>query len=1085
MLTILVGTDQIAIRDRILQRISLDVKEKAGNRILLVPELISHDMERRLSQTAGDTSSRFAQVLSFTRLARVVSETTGQAPLPCLDNGGRVVAMAAAVRQLNNVLKSYASVQTRPEFLTGLLDAVDEFKRCCVSSEDLRIAAKKTAGVFAQKLQELSLIMDAYDGITSGGKRDPRDQMTWLLEQMEACDFAHDHVFYIDGFPDFTRQHSAILEHLILNSSNVIIGFNCDHAGSKAMAFEKAGRSAMDVISFAKANQVPYKVEVVEGTDSVLSQMRLRLYQGSTAQIPQLDQQLKLVSAGSVYAECRNAAMRIMQLVRNGCRYRDIGVVCSDIGAYENAVQLVFGKSHIPFYRSGTDDVLQKNVLNGLFAAIHAALDGFDRQYVLRYMKSMLSVLDQETCDRVENYAILWAINGTLWTKSWENHPRGLGEKWKEQDEAELAHLNDARAQLIDPLEKLRLAFRDASNLADQVKAVADFFAHIRLAGRLSELADYMDENGDNRSAQILDQLWEILLSALEQLHDVLGNSTWDQDSFCRLLMLLLSQYDVGTIPTVLDSVVVGGVSAMRCHQVRHLIVMGVSEGALPGFTGTVGVLTDREREELRKLNVPLTGGGMEGLQSEFAEIYGVFSCATDSVCVSFSTGQSSFLFNRLSSMAGGHSEYEDSPAAVISDSVEAASYLAAFGAGRAARELGITEEYDALCERATYTYGAISTEHIRGLYGDKLNLSASQVDKQANCRFSYFLRYGLHAKELKEASVDPAQFGTYFHAVLENTARRVMELGGFHKVSLEDTVKLALEYSEAYITENFGQLDSSRMTYLFSRNVEELKFLIKELWQELSVSLFEPTLFEVGFGEHEELAAVSIPNTAIPAQLGGFVDRVDQWNDGYNNYFRVVDYKSGKKSFDYCDVFNGMGLQMLLYMYALEQQGDKLMGEHPIPVGVQYFAARFPFENKPGKLEEVQAELDRGKEMKRKGLILQDDAVWNAMQPEGAPQRLCVKYSKSGEPTGDCADREQFRKLRKYVFHILRKLVDQIASGDVTPNPYTRGMYGACSYCPYGAVCHKNSVPGRRDYKTMEAKRFWEEIDREVAKHG
>ena len=25
--------------------------------------------------------------------------------------------------------------------------------------------------------------------------------------------------------------------------------------------------------------------------------------------------------------------------------------------------------------------------------------------------------------------------------------------------------------------------------------------------------------------------------------------------------------------------------------------------------------------------------------------------------------------------------------------------------------------------------------------------------------------------------------------------------------------------------------------------------------------------------------------------------------------YFRVVDYKTGKKSFDYCDVFNGVGL--------------------------------------------------------------------------------------------------------------------------------------------------------------------------------
>ena len=50
--------------------------------------------------------------------------------------------------------------------------------------------------------------------------------------------------------------------------------------------------------------------------------------------------------------------------------------------------------------------------------------------------------------------------------------------------------------------------------------------------------------------------------------------------------------------------------------------------------------------------------------------------------------------------------------------------------------------------------------------------IAASQIDKLADCRMSYFLKYGLRVQERKEASVDPAEFGTYVHAVLENTAR-------------------------------------------------------------------------------------------------------------------------------------------------------------------------------------------------------------------------------------------------------------------------------------------------------------------------
>ena len=54
---------------------------------------------------------------------------------------------------------------------------------------------------------------------------------------------AQNHVFYIDGFPDFTRQHMAILEHFIVNSPSVTVSLNCDRVDSKLLAFEKAGLS--------------------------------------------------------------------------------------------------------------------------------------------------------------------------------------------------------------------------------------------------------------------------------------------------------------------------------------------------------------------------------------------------------------------------------------------------------------------------------------------------------------------------------------------------------------------------------------------------------------------------------------------------------------------------------------------------------------------------------------------------------------------------------------------------------------------------------------------------------------------------
>ena len=1084
MLRLILGTDWVAVREKILSAIAEDVHMEKDGRILMVPELISHDTERRLCEAAGDTASRFAEVLSFTRLAGRVAEFAHTAPLACMDNGGRVVTMAATARQLHSRLKAYAAVETKPEFLTEMVDAVDECKRCCITPADLSAAAAQTEGSLAQKLEELALLLEGYDGLCAHGKRDPRDQMTWLLEQLEDSDFGENHVFYIDGFPDFTRQHLAILEHLIRVSPSVTVGLNCDRAGSSAMAFEKAGETAKQLLRCAENAGVEVVIDTLKEEENDLTAVCAGLFQG---RLPEITSGcVRAVRADSVWAEVQAAADRIITLVRGGCRYRDISLVCGDMAGYKNAVSLVFRRYGIPVYQSGNEDILQKNVVSAVLSALDAALGGFEQRSVLRYLRSVLSPLDPDTCDRVENYAILWGIRGSLWNKPWENHPDGLGELWTENAQKRLDRLNDARVRALEPLEKLDIAFREAKNVAQQVRSLYDFLEELQLARQLDKLARQLDEAGDNRSAQILDQLWEILLTALEQLHDALGASVWEPEVFVRLLTTLLSQYDVGTIPPVLDAVTVGPVSAMRCQMPRHLLVLGAEEGFLPGYGGTTGLLTDQERVALRTLGVPLTGGNLEGLQAEFAEVYGVFRGARESITVSFGGGQPSYVYRRLAKMAGREETAGSDFGAAISSGEEAGAYLAKLRLSDAAALLDLEEAYSRIRKKADFTIGAMEKQQVQALYGDCLNLSASQIDRQAECRMSYFLKYGMRAKERKEASVDPAEFGTYVHAVLENTAKEVMEKGGFHEVSMEETLAIAFRYADDYAAERFGQLESSRLQYLFHRNRRELEMVVQELWKELKDARFAPAHFELAFGGEGAMDAIGIPAKEMTAVLRGFVDRVDIWNEDGRNYFRVVDYKTGKKDFDYCDVFNGVGLQMLLYLFALERSGLEAVGENAKAAGVQYFPARVPLMTADGRLSDEEAEKLRRSEWKRKGLLLEDDDVLQAMDPGDEMSRLCCTRKKDGTLSGDIATREQLQLLENYVFGILGDMVDTIASGDVTPDPYTRGTsHDACAFCPYGAVCHKNTVEGRRNYKAMSADRFWEEVEKEVRHRG
>ena len=1083
MLRLLIGKDWTVIRNEILKQVAEDVANERPGRIVIVPELISHDMERRLCAAAGDTASRFAEILSFPRLARRVAESAHVGMVECLDNGGRLVAMAAAARQLSSRLKAYAAVETKPEFLTELVDAVDEFKRCCVSAEDLRFASQQTEGALAQKLEELSLLLSAYDSLCQRGKRDPREQMSLLPGQLEDCDFAQKHVFYIDGFPDFTRQHMAVLEQLIRRAPEVIVGINCDRVGSQLMAFEKAGHTAAEIIKCANRAGVAFTVTVTEPRQEPLQKACEALFQG---RIPQSVPNLKIFRCESIFAEVQLCAERIMEFVRQGGRYRDIGIVCTDMNAYGDYIRMYFKRCGIPVYQSGTEDILQQTVIATVLSALEAALGGFEQRAVLRYLRSVLSRLDPDTCDFLENYAVIWGIQGKRWQEEWVLHPDGLGQPWTEAAEAQLAVLNQGREFALLPLVHLHEGFQNAKKLSDQVAALYAFLNEIGLDRQLEALAGEMDASGDNRSAQILNQLWEILLTALEQMDSVLGDTVWEPEVFLRLLKLQLSQYDVGTIPPVLDAVTAGAVSAMRCQQVRHLFVLGASEGALPGYAGSQGLLTDQERIALRQLGVPLTGGAMEGIQAEFAEIYGVFCGASESIHVSCCGAQPSYVLRRLEAMAEDSRENIACLGPAGPDIREAGAYLAAWGNGDVAKELGADVWYRDTCTRAEHSLGDVTPEHIRGLYGDRLNLSASQVDRQAECRLSYFLKYGIAARERKEAKVDPAEFGTYVHAVLEKTAGKVMELGGFHKVSMEQTLQIALDYSEEYITDRFSQIESDRLSYLFRRNSGELIMVVEELWQELRNSSFEPAEFELAFGDSGKMPAIEVPAKNMLAALRGFVDRVDIWKTDSESFFRVVDYKTGKKDFDYCDVYNGVGLQMLLYLFALEQSGENVVGEGAAPAGIQYFPARAPIISAEGYLTDDEAEAARMAEWKRRGLLLKEDQVLEAMEPGGEMRRLCCSRKKDGSISGDLADRRQLQLLKKYVFDLLGDMVDDIASGNIAPNPYTRGSaHNACTYCPYGSICHPETVEGRRNYKAMTADKFWEDVQKEVQRRG
>lgn len=1084
MLTILTGPDRVSLTNAVLRRLRDAAAAEQPGQILIVPEQFSHEAERNLCTFCGDTISRFAEVLSFTRLSDRLAASQGGVARAYLDRGGQLLTMALAAEQTVSRMKLFAPVLRKPEFLSDMVRMVTEFQSYCLTPELLREAARQEQGQFAEKLEELTLLYEAYLAVCANGRADPSDKLLRLIDTMMEGQWVVGKRFYLDGFSDFTGAELAALEGLLLHSEHVLLTL-C--TGAPGSSVEQLRRQTLRQLRRCAAKyEIPCQVipcADLAPRDPAVQTLLPLLFSSRTVE-PMESERISLSLYASQEEECRGAVQQIRELLTKGVRCREISVACTELSSYEAPLTAAFRAANLPMYLAGEEELLSKPLIGAVCGSILTASGSMEYEDVAQYLKSGLPLLERDRCDRLDNYAYLWNLRGTQWSRDWELHPRGFGEGWADADRQTLRTLNEDRTLALTPLLHLRAGLIGAKNTGDMVLAVYGFFEELQLRQRLAQRAEEDFASGNGRLAQELAQLYELLCQALEQLWLTLRGTVRTPEDFAHLFQSLLTQYHVATIPAGLDQIQVSSLPDLRYRVTPYLIVLGANDGLLPTYRSAEGILTEEERRRLQNHGLQIAPGRAEQLEQELGQIYTALLSATEFVGLSCCAEQPAWLFRRAAALC------PDSVRRMEGETFLRPEELAAWKLRTGNRQF-VNEQVEQLEQeldrRRSYRFDALEQHTVHGLYGAPLMLSPSKIDTFAACKLEYFLNYGLKAKPRKQARLDQPAFGTFVHAVLEHTVNRVMELGGFETVSSETVLDIATQEIRAYARELLP-VQAERETYLFDRSEDEIRSIVLDLWEELRVSRFRPAYCELKFARDGLLPMVTVQGERTDCQIMGLVDRVDLFTDGEKTYVRIVDYKTGVKDFDYTDIENGAGLQMLIYLFALRAFGKDYLKTGPLePAGVLYLPAKreYPLmepQPDPGEVEEKHRELRR-----RKGLIRRDDRLLAAMEedPEN-PRFMPYKVSQRSGVSGDLADSRQMVLLERHVIRTVGAMADQMAEGLVTPDPVVRGQNSPCRYCEYTAVCHRDlGLQQPRALAETRASEFWEKLEREEENHG
>ena len=661
--------------------------------------------------------------------------------------------------------------------------------------------------------------------------------------------------------------------------------------------------------------------------------------------------------------------------------------------------------------------------------------------------------------------------------------------------------VNELRRRVREPLLALAEGIKARETAGEKVDSLYSFMETLGLQDALESQMKAQAEAGRLQDAEETAQLWEILCGVLDQFVEILGDEPMSLDEFTRLFRQVVTQYSVGTIPVSLDQVSVSEITRNDRHTDKYLFLLGANDHVLPDPGQSGGILNDDDRDELAQRGIELAPTGMDRMSIELQNLYAALAQPTDGLTVSYPVSDVSgaelrpaSVIDRLRSLFPAvrvEKESNDKSYRLTATipALEAAGQRPQGALWRYFAENPQFADRLAAMERASsIKRGSLSRSAVRALYGDRVSMSASRLERMRSCHFAYFMEYGLKAKPRTPAAFDAPQIGTFLHFLLENVTRDVLGMGGFAAVDDEELHKLVRNYIDLYVEKelhNFRERNA-RFKYLFARLRNTAYAVIDQVAEELRYSDFIPLEFELSFGDNGTLPAVVVSEPDAELRVGGKVDRVDGWVKDGKLYLRVVDYKSGKKAFDLSAVKMGLDIQMLLYLFTLQKEGKAHFGHEIEPAGVLYLPARDEILSMERNIPPEKLASERQKQLKRSGLLLAEPAVLEAMEHDSLrePHYLPLRVSRDGSLSGSIASAAQLGKLGKYVEKLLHQIAAEVRQGNIDADPCCHSEDDSfCQYCDWADACHfQDGRDGDHLHYILPVKpeEFWRMLDAE-----
>ncbi len=1097
------------------------------NVMVIIPDQFSFEYDKKLYNLLGAKAFNDVSIVGFNRLAELISRKYGAGSKENANENAKIITMYKAVKRLKEThdVRFYERSLNKGAFLGEVIALISELIQSGITYQDLRIASESLDGSVSSKLFDLSRLYEYYlDELARAGLKDTLTSLGECVKLVKENNFFKGKTVYIDAFNSFSQDEYRLIECAIKQANPVVISLvisDSNNAQISRTPFAQTIRTRSNIEGIAMAQNVSFDEKAFAGfnyTVPSIAYVNENIYTSMPKKSAD-NHGVKLLSATDIYEEVEFVCSEISRLVREeNYAYEDIAVSSRNLGDIAPVIEGTFERYEIPYFLDANNSVEQSALviyLKNIFACVLSK--EYKTENLLKYIKSPLcSIFDYDIAD-IENYCVKWNIQGNMWLEDFT-----AGEK----SGSVPTRLNQTRELVIAPLEKFKSACVNAT-AQDICKALYILLDEIGLSKEIYSVVKMASGSANDTELElgrISKQIWKTVLAAVQSIYENMGDEVLTLRRFYEIFKMMISQMKVSAPPQKIDSVRCACAERSRLNDVKVLFVLEANDGIFPADFKSKGLLTEREKRQLESVDINLNTTVMSSIENERLTVYQTVSMPNDRLYIISSESDTqgkkknpSVLVNMIFDMFE-HIEIEkiqDKPLDFFCTSYATAYYKYLEKSKDKTSEvksikesLLLSDKYrqklDFIEQTAVNKPHKLSRDCARDVFfNHDLNISATRVSDFYNCPFSFFCKYGLKLHAPEKVEINNRFFGNLMHNTLEKVMSKVNDNGirvydekfvDFDEQTLRD--KINAEFSRYIADEMGGDFGKTlRFKQGIARNEESAFSIIKVVQEEFKKSAFKPAAFEFNLAKSDGESILKLTlEDGYTINIYGSIDRADIFEDENGvRYLRIVDYKTGDTKFDIEDIYNGLNLQMFIYLYAVINTDNRLNYDGKLePSGIMYSHIKSCHADfTPSaveKADDLQGKmfLEQIKNCKPDGMMIENEDTLDALNNDYKGLFTLFTRKNNGDITEGSkppCDYTYFNALSEFAFKKIELLAQRLLEGDIAADPICKGdgrnAKIACRYCDFWSICGNASPKNPRRVNKSDKHLLDAEIDK------